>query len=253
MNRDQLRDLMHLLQSGDAEVDEIMERLRVLPFEDIGFAKIDHHRTFRRGFPEAVFCTGKSVEQVIGISERLLEGQGQAVITKVPPDLQSRLEEHFGDNIEFVPGAGMAFLGSPSLKIDGSVAVVTAGTSDIPIAEEAASICERFGAKVSRIFDVGIAGLHRIMPHIDTINGSDAVIVVAGMEGALPSMVSSLTDRPVIAVPTAIGYGASFRGLAALLGMLCSCSPGIAVVNIDNGFGAGVFALSVLRVKSSEK
>jgi hypothetical protein len=252
MDRKSLHRLLSSLEDGDIEIDEVLEKLRVLPYEEIGFAKLDHHRAMRRGFPEAVFCSGKTDEQVLGIAERMLKAQGFAVLTKVDERLASKLKKRFKGKIEHVPVANLVFLGGISERVRGKVAVVTAGTSDIPVAEEAAAICERFGVKVERIYDVGVAGVHRVIPSITVFEKSDAVIVVAGMEGALPSVVAGLTDRPVIAVPTSVGYGANFDGMAALLGMLCSCSPGIAVVNIDNGFGAGVFVLSIIRLARSK-
>lgn len=247
MNTKRLRQLLASLESGEADIDEVLEELRLLPYEEIGFAKLDHHRVMRRGFPEAVFCIGKTDEQVMEIADRILKMQGSAVLTKVGKDLAARLKRRFKGKIDHVPIAKLVFLGEIPERIGGKVAIVTAGTSDIPVAEEAAAICERYGAGVDRIYDVGVAGVHRIIPSMPAMNKSDALIVVAGMEGALPSVVAGLTDRPVIAVPTSIGYGANFEGVTALLAMLCSCSPGIAIVNIDNGFGAGVFALSVIR------
>jgi NCAIR mutase (PurE)-related protein len=228
------------------------KKLRDLPYEEMGYAKLDHHRAMRRGFPEAIFCSGKTREQVLEIADRILEAQGSAILTKVDEKLACALKRRFKGKIEHVPVAGLVFLGKTAERLKGRVAVVTAGTSDIPVAEEAVSICERFGVKVERIYDVGVAGVHRVVPSMPAINNSDVVIVVAGMEGALPSVIAGLTDRPVVAVPTSIGYGANLKGIAALLGMLCSCSPGIAVVNIDNGFGAGVFALSIIRLARSK-
>lgn len=251
MERERLRDILSSLESGEAEVDEVLEKLRLLPYEEVGYAKLDHHRTMRRGFPEAVFCTGKTDEQALEIAGRILKAQGSAVLTKVDAKLAGKLKQRFKGTVEHIPAARMVFLGKVADKVGGRVAVVTAGTSDIPIAEEAASLCERFGSKVERIYDVGVAGVHRVIPFMKVINGSDVLIVVAGMEGALPSVIAGMTDRPVIAVPTSVGYGANFEGVTALLTMLCSCSPGIAIVNIDNGFGAGVFALSIIR--SSKK
>lgn len=253
MDRDGLRTLLASLESGDADVDEVLEKLKLLPYEDAGFAKLDHHRAIRRGFPEAVFCSGKTDEQVMEIAGRILKMQGSAVLTKVDKRLAGRLKGRFKGKVSYMPVAKLMFLGKVSEKLRGKVAVVTAGTSDIPIAEEAAAICERYGVRAERVFDVGVAGVHRVIPSIPVLNGSDAVIVVAGMEGALPSVIAGLTDKPVIAVPTSIGYGANFEGVTALLAMLCSCSPGIAIVNIDNGFGAGVFALSIIRQLNGKK
>lgn len=253
MDRVRLRELLASLESGEADVEEVLEKLKLLPFEEAGFAKLDHHRGVRRGFPEAVFCSGKTEEQVVEIADRILRMQGCAVLTKVDKRLAALLKKRFKGRISYVPVAKLVFLGKVAEKLKGRIAVITAGTSDIPVAEEAAAICERYGVKVERIFDVGVAGVHRVIPSMPVMNSSDALIVVAGMEGALPSVIAGLTDRPVIAVPTSIGYGANFEGVTALLAMLCSCSPGIAIVNIDNGFGAGVFALSIIRRIRGEK
>lgn len=248
MNRERMRKLLELLESGDADVEEVLESLKTMPFEEMGYAKIDHHRTIRRGFPEAIFCSGKTEEQVLEIADRTLRSQGEAVLTKVSPELASSIQRRFGEEVEYRENAKMIFLGKATQeRCPGSVAIVTAGTSDIPVAEEAAAICERYGVRVTRVYDVGVAGVHRLLPSVPVMVSSDVVIVIAGMEGALPSVVAGFTDRPVIAVPTSVGYGANFKGIAALLGMLCSCSPGIAIMNIDNGFGAGVFTLSILR------
>lgn len=248
MDQRRLRAMFASLEDGEADVEEVLEQLKMLPYEEMGFAKPDHHRSMRRGFPEAIFCSGKTDEQVLGIAEKTLKAQGSAVLTKVEPELAEKIKKRFKGKVKHVPVAKLVFLGKITDKIRGKAAIVTAGTSDIPVAEEAAAICEQFGVRVSRVYDVGVAGVHRIVPSMPVLNGSDVVIVVAGMEGALPSVVAGLTDKPVVAVPTSIGYGANFHGLTALLGMLCSCSPGIAVVNIDNGFGAGVFALSIIRL-----
>jgi len=253
MDHQKLKRLLKSLEDGHTDIDEVLEKLKNLPYEEMGYAKLDHHRTLRRGFPEAVFCTGKTEEQVLKIAERMVKSQGFAVLTKVEPGLAEAIKKQFGKKQKYFQDARMLFLGKASGKIVGEIAIVTAGTSDIPIAEEAAVLCEAFDSRVKRIYDIGVAGVHRIVPHIDSINASDVVIVVAGMEGALPSVIAGMTDKPVIAVPTSIGYGASFKGITALLGMLCSCSPGIAIVNIDNGFGAGVFALSIIRLKNSNK
>ena len=253
MDRKRMRDLLVSLENGEADIDEVLEKLRRLPFEDIGYAKLDHHRALRRGFPEAVFCSGKTRDQIIMIAEKILESQGFAVLTKADSGLASDLKKKFGKKIEHVKDAGLIFLGSTAEKLRGNVAIITAGTSDIHVAEEAAVLCEKYGTNVDRIYDIGVAGIHRIIPYVGRIDSADAVIVVAGMEGALPSVIAGLTEKPVIAVPTSIGYGANFEGIAALLGMLCSCSPGIAIVNIDNGFGAGVFALSIIRLIQHKK
>lgn len=252
MDKKRLKDLLEAVEKGSIVPEDALERLRKLPFEDLGYAKLDHHRNIRRGFPEAIFCIGKSDNQILEITERFVKAQGYAVLTKITPRQASAVRKKLGRRMRYYPDARMILVGRISEKIDGAVSVVTAGTSDIPIAEEAAVLCESYGVDVIKIYDIGVAGIHRLTPFLGKIDSSDVVIVVAGMEGALPSVVASMTDKPVIAVPTSIGYGASFMGITALLGMLCSCSPGIAIVNIDNGFGAGVFALSILKSKKGK-
>jgi len=252
MDRKRVKDLLEAVEKGSIAPEDAFERLRKLPYEELGYAKLDHHRNIRRGFPEAVFCIGKSDNQILEIAERFVKAQGYAILTKVTPRQAAAVRKKLGRRMRYYPDARMILVGKTSERMGGMISVVTAGTSDIPIAEEAAVLCESYGVDVVRIYDIGVAGMHRLAPFLEKIDSSDIVIVVAGMEGALPSVVASMTDRPVIAVPTSIGYGASFRGVTALLGMLCSCSPGIAIVNIDNGFGAGVFALSILKSKRGE-
>lgn len=249
MDRKRLKRLLESVEKGKLDLDEAIDRLRSLPFEDLGYAKLDHHRALRRGFPEAVFCIGKSNRQIAEIAGRFVSAHGFAVLTKISPEQASFVRKRLDGRMRYYPDANMMLIGKVLEGVEGSVSVITAGTTDIPIAEEAAVLCEAYGIEVERIYDIGVAGMHRLGPFIGKINSSDVIVVVAGMEGALPSVVAGVTDKPVIAVPTSIGYGASFRGIAALLGMLCSCSPGIAIMNIDNGFGAGVFAISILKAK----
>ena len=246
MNRANLEALLADVAAGKQTPEEALARLRHYPAEDLGFAVLDHHRGLRQGQPEVVFCEGKSVEQVTTICERLhaangsflgtraSEAQARAVTARLPLtawDETSRTLWH-------PPSPASAPRGAPVL-------VVSAGTSDMPVAEEAFVTASAFGARTERMHDVGVAGLHRLLSRTDQLRGAGAIIVVAGMEGALPSVVGGLVDVPVIAVPTSVGYGASFKGLAALLGMLNSCAAGVTVVNIDNGFGAGVAAARV--------
>lgn len=247
MDKKRLKRLLESVERGSIDVEEAMDRLRNLPYEDLGYAKLDHHRTLRRGFPEAVFCFGKTDRQIAEIAARFMKSQGFAVLTKISPEQASAVRKKLDGRMKHYPDARMLLIGKIPERVDGSISIVTAGTTDIPIAEEAAVLCEAYGVKVERIYDIGVAGMHRLGPFLKKIDSSDVVIVVAGMEGALPSVVAGTTEKPVIAVPTSVGYGASFKGIAALLGMLCSCSPGIAITNIDNGFGAGVFALSILK------
>ena len=246
MNRASLESLLADVAAGKQTPAEALAHLRDFPAEDLGFAVLDHHRGLRQGHPEVVFCEGKTVEQVVAICERLhaangeflgtraTDAQAHAVTARLPLtawDAMSRTLWH-------QPVAPVAPRGAP-------VVVVTAGTSDMPVAEEASITALAFGARVERMHDVGVAGLHRLLSRTDQLRGAGAIVVVAGMEGALPSVVGGLVDVPVIAVPTSVGYGASFKGLAALLGMLNSCAAGVTVVNIDNGFGAGVAAARI--------
>lgn len=248
MDREQIRQLMEQVRAGEVQPDEACERLRALPFEDLGFAKVDHHRALRRGFPETVLAEGKTPEQVA----RIL----QALAAQSPPVIATRASaEHFAavraaiPQAEYHETARIIRVGPMPELLSGRdpVVVVTAGTSDIPVAEEAAVTAELAACPVERIFDVGVAGIHRLLDHRERLMRASAIVVVAGMEGALASVVGGLVAVPVIAVPTSVGYGAAFEGLAALLGMLNSCASGVAVVNIDNGFGAGRFAAMICR------
>jgi len=229
-----------------------MERLKSLPFEDLGFAKVDHHRALRRGFPEAVFGAGKSPDQVRAIVESITARGQSVLVTRTTRDvfdhvaaLRPQAEYHEAARCVTVRAAPVSPLG-------GRVAVACAGTSDVPVAEEAAVTAAFHGAEVDRVYDVGVAGLHRLLDRAPLIRTADVVIVAAGMEGALPSVVAGIVEAPVVAVPTSVGYGASFQGLAALLAMLNSCASGVAVVNIDNGFGAGYLASLILRGRKRE-
>ncbi len=242
MNPEDLRRLLEMVRAGDVSVAEALARLKFMPYEDIGFAKLDHHRLLRRGFAEVVLCRGKTPEQVAGIARRMAAGSGTTLATKASPEVFEAVRQAV-PGARFHQPAGLIVIGEPAPMVaEGYVLVVTAGTGDIPVAEEAAVTAETIGTRVERAYDVGVAGLHRLLDCKDLLLGASVVVAVAGMEGALASVVSGLVDVPVIAVPTSVGYGASFEGLAALLGMLNSCSPGVAVVNIDNGFGAGYMA-----------
>ncbi len=224
-------------------VPEALEELRDLPYEDLGFAKLDSHRELRRGFPEAVYCPGKRPEAIAQIMRSLVKSHSLAIATRATPEVYKRVKAALkGTPVVYHETARMVVAGKVPPARRGNVLVVTAGTSDIPVAEEAAVTGEVLGNKVTRLWDVGVAGVHRVLDHRDLLRKARVIVVVAGMEGALPSVVAGLVDVPVIAVPTSVGYGASFGGLAALLGMMNSCSPGVAVVNIDNGFGAGYLA-----------
>ncbi|HUX08548.1 MAG TPA: nickel pincer cofactor biosynthesis protein LarB [Acidobacteriota bacterium] len=255
MDSNALRELLEKLRSGEVEIDEVIRRLQRLPFEDLGFAKVDHHRTLRKGFPEVVFGLGKTPEQVERIVKALVEAgtaderQPTILVTKSNRETYEQLlAAGIGSKAEFHPSSGLIMVNPPVENRgdkDAGIVVVSAGTTDIPIAEEAALTAKALGCTVRTIYDAGVAGLHRLLNHAEELTRARVVIVVAGMEGALPSVVGGLVSAPVIAVPTSSGYGASFGGLSALLAMLNSCASGIVVVNIDNGFGAGFFAALV--------
>jgi pyridinium-3,5-biscarboxylic acid mononucleotide synthase len=244
----QLKQLLGDVRSGTVEVEAAMERLRHMPFEDIGFAKVDHHRALRQGVPEVIFGQGKSPEQIAGIAARLLERSPNVLVTRTAPEaaafLQARLPQ-----FEYFPASRVCRAwGDQTMTGKGRIVVACAGTSDIPVAEEAQLTAQTMGNEVESIFDVGVAGLHRLMSARERLATARVCVVCAGMEGALPSVIGGLVPCPVIAVPTSIGYGASFHGLAALLGMLNSCASNVTVVNIDNGFGAGYVASLINRV-----
>lgn len=251
---EEVEALLEAVRDGELSVQEALKALRYLPVDDLGFAQLDMHRELRQGSPEAIYAAGKSPGQVVDIGRRLLEQANAPVIaTRVSADTAALLLDTF-------PGAShheiarLVVLRAPSTgeaSPPGLITVVSAGTSDLPVAEEAAITAETFGAKVERVQDAGVAGLHRILRVQDLLHDSDALIVVAGMEGALASLIGGISSAPIVAVPTSVGYGASFEGLAALLAMLNSCAAGVAVMNIDNGFGAAMFALRLLRKKGS--
>ncbi|MGA2133610.1 MAG: nickel pincer cofactor biosynthesis protein LarB [Bryobacteraceae bacterium] len=242
MDEEQLRQLFEQVRAGAVDVDSALHRLRHMPFEDLGFAKVDHHRALRHGMPEVIFGKGKTADQIIAIAGALLENCKNVLITRAEPETAARVTARF-ESAEYFPLSGaIRFWRERSIRGKGKIAVVCAGTSDIPVAEEAQVTAEVMGNAVDAIHDVGVAGIHRLMSHRDRLMDARVVVVCAGMEGALPSVVGGMVSCPVIAVPTSIGYGASFHGLAALLGMLTSCASNVAVVNIDNGFGAGYVA-----------
>jgi NCAIR mutase (PurE)-related protein len=244
----QLEALLAEVAAGRVAPAAALDRLRHLPFEDIEFARIDHHRALRQGEPEVVFCEGKTAAQVVAICERLEAATHSFLGTRASPEMAQALRERF-PRVVWNPVGRTVVLAAPDRPepTAGPVLVVAAGTSDLPVAEEAAATAQAFGTRVERLTDVGVAGLHRILSAGDVLDRARVVIVVAGMEGALPSVVGGLVAVPVIAVPTSVGYGASFGGLAALLGMLNACAAGITVVNIDNGFGAAVAASRICR------
>jgi NCAIR mutase (PurE)-related protein len=243
-----LRALIEGLRDGSISVAEGVRRLESLAFEDLGFAHVDHHRRVRRGIPEVVFAQGKPVEQTVAIVKSLRNSPGNVLVTRCNADAADALVRKFPGAIRNDLARTVHWMsdGDDELRLGGKVLVLSAGTADVPVAEEAAVTAEVFGNDVERVYDVGVAGLHRLLAHGEEIRVATVLIVVAGMEGALPSVVGGLTKVPVIAVPTSTGYGASFGGLAALLAMLNSCASGVTVVNIDNGFGAG-FAASLIN------
>jgi pyridinium-3,5-biscarboxylic acid mononucleotide synthase len=247
MRPEEVKVLLKGIEAGTTTVDDAVRALAELPVEDIGMARIDTHRELRQGMPEAIFAQGKTVEQVAEIARVLLErNTGPIMATRVSDEMAVTLGRDFPEGSDHRQGRVFVFRSATRQDL-GSIALVTAGTSDGPVAEEVAIVAQTAGATVERVNDVGVAGLHRLLASQEQLHEADVVVVVAGMEGALASLVGGITASPVVAVPTSVGYGASFEGLAALLAMLNSCAAGVAVMNIDNGFGAAMFALRLLR------
>lgn len=246
MGPQELRALLEGVHNGQIPVNNALEQLKKLPYDDLGYAKIDHHRYIRKGFPEVIFCQGKTTPQVAEIFHRLVNASAGNVIGTRASEEMFRATQELVPEAEYHPLAKMIYRKQSNTPQQGLVCVCSAGTADLPVAEEAALTCELMGNQVQRIYDTGVAGIHRLLDQVDRLHQANVIIVVAGMEGALPSVVGGLVARPVIAVPTSVGYGASFHGLAALLGMLNSCASGVTVVNIDNGFGAG-YAASLIN------
>ncbi|MBI4551034.1 MAG: nickel pincer cofactor biosynthesis protein LarB [Candidatus Latescibacteria bacterium] len=248
MDEQRLRELLEQIRAGQLPVDDAIASLRSLPFEDLGFAMVDHHRELRRGFPEVILCDGKSIDHIVAIAERIVAKGSDLLATRASPEMHQAVATRV-TGTEYNPLARTIVVQREwKPRGRGPVLVVSAGTSDIPVAEEAAVTATVMGNEVERLFDVGVAGIHRLFAHRELIMNATVLIVVAGMEGALASVVGGIVDKPVIAVPTSVGYGASFGGLAALLAMLTSCASGVTVVNIDNGFGAG-YAASLINRK----
>lgn len=248
MDQSKIQDLLASLVGGDVSLEDAMSRLKTLPFEDLGFAKVDHHRALRQGHSETVYASGKTPEQVVEIVERMVAHDSNVLVTRCSEETVVAVLAAQDGAVHHEQARCVTITLSPPKKLGGYVAIVCAGTSDIPVAEEAAVICEFRGNTVKRIYDVGVAGLHRVLDQRETLDGANVIVVCAGMEGALATVVGGLVDKPVIAVPTSVGYGASFGGITALLGMLNSCASGVSVVNIDNGFGAGVSADIINRL-----
>ena len=247
-----IKALLESVRSGETSVDDALLRLKAMPFEDVGYAKVDLHRELRRGVPEVVFGEGKTVEQIAGIID-VMQGNGQerVLITRLCADHAAALAASHG--IRYDPTSRTATLGDPAAPDGiGRIVVATGGTADIPVAEEAALTAEFLGNEVVRLYDVGVAGLHRLLASKETVMSASVIIAVAGMEGALASVIGGMADCPVIAVPTGVGYGASFGGLSALLSMMNSCAAGISVVNIDNGFGAAYLASKINHMEAKK-
>lgn len=243
MYEQKIKEIMHEVKNKKINVDEAVKKLKFMPFEDLGFAKIDYHRALRRGFPEVVFCQHKTTGQVVAIVKKLASNNSNVLATRATEEMFNAVKKHVKIAQYNKTSKTIIIQNKKNKNLkNGKILVLSAGTSDMPVAEEAAAVAEAMGNKVERIYDVGVAGLHRLLNNKEKINDANVLVVVAGMDGVLPSVVSGIFGKPIIAVPTSVGYGASFKGIAPLLTMLNSCSPGVVVVNIDNGFGAGYFA-----------
>ena len=246
MDENQLRSLLEQVRAGAMDVDAALGRMRHMPFEDLGFAKVDHHRALRHGIPEVIFGKGKTADQISAIAAAILSKAQNVLVTRVDASAAVRLQNEHKDAEYFAASGTVRVWRDRALHGKGKIAVVCAGTSDLPVAEEAQVTAETMGNEVETFHDIGVAGIHRLMQNRERLSQARVIIVCAGMEGALPSVVGGMVMAPVIAVPTSVGYGASFQGLAALLGMLNSCASNVTVVNIDNGFGAG-YAASLMN------
>jgi NCAIR mutase (PurE)-related protein len=252
MTQAKIRQLLEQVAAGRLSTARALQRLRYLPFEDLGFARIDNHRSLRRDIPEVVFGAGKSAQQIVKIGQRMAAAGINLMVTRLDPAKAGAVKRGLRE-FDYRPEArvGLLLREKPVSRGHGAIMITTAGTSDIPVAEEAAVSAEFFGNRVERLYDVGVAGLHRLTSQLKMLEAASVIIVVAGMEGALPSVVAGLVGKPVIGVPTSVGYGAAFGGITPLLGMLNSCAGGLTVVNIDNGFGAALAATLINRVGSS--
>ncbi|UCE61123.1 MAG: nickel pincer cofactor biosynthesis protein LarB [Phycisphaerales bacterium] len=253
MTEESLRELLESIQAGKQSVDDVITRLRAMPFEDIGFAKIDHHRSIRCGFPEVIYAEHKTPDQVAAIFDRCVRAGTNVIATRASCQVYDAVVG-VCDKAEYHEVARAVTLRQQeAVPSQGTVAIVSAGTSDLPVAEEARVTAEIMDQRTATLYDVGVAGIHRLFAHSESLQSASVAVVVAGMEGALASVVGGMVECPVIAVPTSVGYGASFHGLAALLGMLNSCAAGVTVVNIDNGFGAGYTASLINRRRESKQ
>jgi NCAIR mutase (PurE)-related protein len=247
LNKDSLKKLLKDIKKGKISIEKALEKLKHLPFEDIGIARIDHHRSLRRGFSEVIFGEGKEAEDIIAIMDRMIKQDENILITRLSNDKAKNIKKRYPEILYYPRARVLTLMQKPVKNLGkGMILVTSAGTSDIPVAEEAAITARFMGNEVKTIYDIGVSGLHRILVHREILEKAAVIIAVAGMEGALPSVVAGLVSCPVIAVPTSVGYGSSFGGITALLGMLNSCSSGVTVVNIDNGFGAA-YAASIIN------
>lgn len=246
MNKEDIKSLLTKVKDGEVDVDQAAASLKDLPFKDLGFAKVDNHRSLRNGFPEVIYCEGKSLDEIEGIVEEMLKHDNNILASRANKEIYERIKK-IAPEAEYYERPEMIFIQrQPLNKTKSRVLVVSGGTSDIPVAEEAVVTAEALGNTVERLYDVGVAGIHRLLGNLDKLKEAEVIITVAGMEGALASVVGGLVDKPVIAVPTSVGYGANFEGVSALLTMINSCASGIGVVNIDNGFGAAYLASTIL-------
>jgi NCAIR mutase (PurE)-related protein len=248
MTGKELEKLLVDIRTGTISTEEALEKLRTFPYTDLGYARIDHHREIRTGYPEIIYCAGKTNEQVMGIFKVMVEKENNVIGTRATVEMYDSVRSIIPQAVYFKEARIISVQKEKPEAPESTIAVITAGTSDIPVAEEAAITAELLGNKVIRIYDAGVAGIHRLVDKLPEIRSCAVIIVIAGMEGALASVVGGLVDKPVIAVPTSVGYGASFGGISALLAMLTSCSAGVTVVNIDNGFGAGFSASMINRM-----
>lgn len=254
MNHDRMLSLLQEVQNGQVSAENALKSLKNLPFEDLDYAKVDHHRELRSGFPEVIFCPGKTLTQISGIAEKLMQqSEGSIMASRATSEIYEAILKIAPDALWHEAAKIVQIPRKITVPLPKTVLVVTAGTSDIPVAEEAAVTAEIMGNPVNRLFDVGVAGLHRLLAHKGVLDEAGIIIVVAGMEGALASVVGGLTNQPVIAVPTSVGYGSSFGGVTALLAMLNSCANGIGVMNIDNGYGAACLATRINRLGRQEE
>lgn len=253
MDKNQLLTLLHRYRDNQLSDEEILKVLHRLPFEDLSFAKIDHHRTLRTGFPEVIYCEGKTIEQVVSIAKNINSNGSNMLATRATPEVFSAVKKELPSARFNETGKTITCIIDTIPEHEKSVTVITAGTSDIPVAEETRETLSMLGIRSNLVTDIGVAGIHRLLHHYDVLSKAHIIIVIAGMEGALASVISGMVQCPVIAVPTSVGYGASFGGITALLGMLNSCAPGVAVMNIDNGFGAASLAFKIIRTFSDNE